>query len=79
MYQVYMIEVSDGTYYTGMTNNLERRLKEHSSGRGSKYVKARLPIVKVLYTENCDSKSAALKREYEIKKLKRKQKEGLCS
>ena len=74
---VYIIEVSDGSYYTGITNNLDKRMKTHSAGKGSKYVKSRLPIISILYCENHNNRSEASKREYVIKKMTRKQKEEL--
>ena len=74
---VYMIELSDRSYYTGITNNLERRLKAHRKGKGSKYVKSRLPILELLYLEPVANKSKALKRESVIKKMTRRKKDAL--
>jgi len=71
---VYIIELSDGSFYTGITNNLENRLKKHSSGNGSKYVLSRLPIVSVVYKENCPNKGLALKREIQIKRMNKTEK-----
>jgi putative endonuclease len=76
---VYMLEMSDGSLYTGATNNLESRLRTHKSGKGSKYVKRRLPIIRVAYVEPANDQSSALKREAAIKKLTRKQKERLIN
>lgn len=73
---VYMLECSDGTFYTGWTNNLEKRLAAHNNRRGAKYTKTRLPV-KLIYKEECLNKSDALKREHAIKQLSRKQKEQL--
>lgn len=73
MNYVYIIECSDGTFYTGWTNNLERRIEMHSNGTGAKYTKGRGPV-KLLYYEIFESKSNAMKRECEIKKLTRKAK-----
>jgi putative endonuclease len=70
---VYILELSDGTYYTGTTNNLSRRMKLHESGRGSKYVRSRLPL-KIVYTEEFENRSLACKRECKIKKLSRNEK-----
>ncbi len=70
---VYILRCSDGTLYTGMTDDMEKRLKTHNAGKGAKYTRARLPV-EVAYTESCADKSAALKRELAIKKLTRKQK-----
>jgi len=74
---VYIIRLRDNSLYTGITNDLIRRLKEHRSGRGSKYVRSRLPITDVVYTELFRTKSEALKREIQIKKLKKKAKQSL--
>lgn len=73
---VYILELSNGAYYTGITNNIEQRLEKHKTGKGSKYVRSFLPL-KLAYIEQCESKSAALKREIYIKKLSRKKKELL--
>jgi len=63
-----MLECADGTLYTGIATNLERRLEEHnSSPRGAKYTRARRPV-KLVYTEAYKDRSSASKREYEIKK-----------
>lgn len=70
---VYMLLCADKTIYTGATNNIERRLKAHNSGRGAKYTRSRLPV-KLLCTIDCDNKSSALKLEYKIKQMSRKQK-----
>lgn len=72
-----MIEASDSSYYTGITTDVERRFDEHcSSSLGAKYFNGRSPI-KVIYEEQGHSRSSASKREYEIKKLSRRQKELL--
>jgi putative endonuclease len=74
---VYMIEASDNSYYTGITTDVERRFDEHcSSTLGAKYFNGRSPV-KVIYKEPGHSRSSASKREYEIKKLSRRQKELL--
>lgn len=70
---VYILECSDGTLYTGWTNNLEKRLDDHNSGKGAKYTRARLPVV-LKYHEIFSTKEEAMKREYEIKQLKRQEK-----
>ncbi len=63
-----MLECADGTLYTGIATDLERRLEEHnSSPRGAKYTRARRPV-KLVYTETYKDRSSASKREYEIKK-----------
>jgi putative endonuclease len=70
---VYILRCSDNTLYTGWTTDLNRRLKCHNSGKGSKYTRCRLPV-KIVYYENLPDKSSALKRECEIKKLSRVEK-----
>lgn len=70
---IYILECSDGTYYTGYTNDLDKRLKKHNDGLGAKYTKHRRPV-KRIYEEVFETKSEALKREYAIKQLTRKQK-----
>lgn len=70
---VYILECSDRSLYTGITNDLERRLEEHRSGRGAKYTKHRSPLT-VRYTERRRNKSAALTREAAIKSLTRSEK-----
>lgn len=75
---VYIVECSDHTYYTGWTTNIEHRIKAHNNGNGAKYTKARRPV-KLVYVEELLDKSQALKREYAIKQLTRKQKELLIT
>ncbi|WP_330400307.1 GIY-YIG nuclease family protein [Tepidibacter mesophilus] len=70
---VYIIECSDGTFYTGYTNNLDKRINTHNKGKGAKYTRCRLPV-KLRYYEEYDLKSEALKREYKIKQMTRKEK-----
>lgn len=73
---VYIVECHDHTYYTGWTTNLEHRIKSHNDGNGAKYTRARRPV-KLIYFEELPDKKQALKREYAIKQLTRKQKELL--
>ena len=73
MNYVYVLRCSDNSLYTGWTNNLERRIKAHSNGRGAKYTRARLPV-ELVYFEEFEDKIEAMKREYAIKQLKRKEK-----
>lgn len=75
---VYILECSDNSLYTGITNNLERRLEEHRTGRGAKYTKHRNPL-KVRYVEFRRTKSAALTREAAIKSLTRSEKLALIT
>ena len=72
----YILKCSDGTLYTGWTVDLEKRLKSHNDGRGSKYTRARLPV-RLVHQESFSSRKEAMQREYEIKQLSRKEKEGL--
>ncbi len=73
---IYVLECSDGTFYTGYTTDVERRLNEHNSGEGAKYTRGRLPV-KLRYQESFKNRSLAQKREYQIKQLPRSQKEEL--
>ncbi len=70
---VYILRCSDGTLYTGMTDDVPRRVEVHNSGKGAKYTRGRRPV-EAVYTEECESYSAALKREYAIKQLTRAEK-----
>jgi len=67
-YFVYILKCADGTLYTGITNDLENRVITHNSGKGAKYTRGRTPVT-VVYQEICKSKSEALKREAEIKRM----------
>lgn len=80
-YFVYLLECADGTLYTGYTTDVERRVAEHNAGQGGKgarYTSARLPV-QLCYSEVHATRSAAMKREAEIKKLSRGEKLKLCS
>ncbi len=66
----YIVECSDGTLYTGWTNNLEHRVETHNVGKGAKYTKSRRPV-KLVYFETYSSKEEAMRREWEIKQLSR--------
>ena len=76
MYYVYLIQCEGGSIYTGITTDLERRFKEHSDKIGGYYTRAH-KVEKILYTEEYPTRSAALKREAEIKKLRREEKLNL--
>ena len=65
---VYILECKDKTLYTGITNNLERRIAQHEGGTGAKYTKGRGPF-KLIYQEACENRALASKREYKIKQL----------
>ena len=76
MNYTYILECSDGTYYCGWTNDLEKRLYAHNSGKGAKYTKSRLPV-KLVYSEEYETKEEAMSREWHIKRLSRADKEHL--
>lgn len=76
MNYTYILECKDGTFYTGWTNNLEKRLKDHNDGKGAKYTKTRRPVV-LAYYEEFATKEEAMKREYVIKQMKRSEKKKL--
>ena len=78
MYQVYILRCGDGTLYTGITNDLPRRLAAHGSGRGAKYTRSRLPV-ELVYQEAVPDRSAALQREAAIKRLDRRRKLALIA
>ena len=73
---VYMLLCDDNTIYTGITNDLKKRFDNHISGKGAKYLRGRKPL-EIVYTENFKNRSMATKREMEIKKLNRREKEIL--
>ena len=75
-YYVYMLECNDGTYYTGYTNNLEKRIKEHNSGLGAKYLRGKEPV-KLVYAKEYRYYKRAVRRECEIKTLTRAEKQNL--
>ncbi len=75
---VYLLRCHDGSLYTGITNDLPKRLKAHAAGKASKYTRSRLPVT-LAYIEPQPTKSRALKREAAIKKLRRAQKDQLLS
>lgn len=76
MNYTYILECKDGSYYTGWTNNLEKRLQDHNAGKGAKYTKARRPVL-LAYYETFTTKEEAMRREYAIKQMTRAQKEKL--
>lgn len=69
----YVLQCSDGSFYAGYTNHLDKRLKAHNSGKGAKYTRGRRPV-SLIYSEQFVDKSSALKAEIQFKKLSRKQK-----
>lgn len=76
MNYTYILRCSDDTLYTGWTNNLEKRIDAHNKGKGAKYTKARLPVI-LAYYEAFSTKEEAMRREWEIKQMPRKEKDKL--
>ena len=76
VHYVYIVRCADGSLYTGYARDPLEREKVHNSGRGAKYTSCRLPV-SLVYSEACESRSAALKREYQVKCLSRPAKEQL--
>lgn len=72
----YILRCRDGSFYTGYTNNLDKRIQTHNEGKGAKYTKGRGPV-ELIYYEEFSEKSMALKREWAIKHMSRKEKEAL--
>lgn len=70
MNYVYIVECSDGTLYTGWTNNLDKRIEQHCNGTGAKYTRGRGPV-RLVYHEEFNDKRDAMRREYEIKRYSR--------
>lgn len=70
---VYILECSDGSLYTGITNDVVQRLQKHNGGKGAQYTRSRRPV-KLLYYEPCRNRSEALIREFEVKSLPREKK-----
>lgn len=75
---VYILRCKDGTLYTGMTDDIEKRLAAHEAGRGAKYTRGRAPLT-LVYREDCADRSSALRREHAIKQLPRAKKLLLCA
>ena len=74
----YVLRCSDGSLYTGWTNDIDRRVMVHNSGKGGKYTRARLPVT-LVHLETFGTKEEAMRREAEIKKLTKEQKERLVA
>ena len=74
----YIVECSDGTLYTGWTNDIEKRMKAHNQGQGAKYTRGRIPV-ELVYLESFETKQEAMKREAHIKRLKRRDKLALIA
>jgi putative endonuclease len=75
---VYILRCADDTYYTGWTTDLARRVASHNAGRGSRYTRTRRPVV-LVYQEEAADRSAAKRREIELKRLDRPAKERLIA
>ena len=75
---VYILRCGDGTLYTGITDDIPRRLAVHRVGKGAKYTRGRGPL-ELVYQEQVPDKSAALRREFQIKRLTRREKEALIA
>lgn len=76
MNYTYIVRCDDGTLYTGWTNDLKKRIKDHNEGRGAKYTRSRRPVV-LAYYEEFDTKEEAMSREWSIKHMSREKKEEL--
>ena len=73
---LYVLRCGDGTLYTGITTDVQARFAQHQAGKGAKYTRGRGPL-ELVYTEECDDHSAALKRELAVKALSREEKERM--
>lgn len=78
MFFVYMVRCADGTLYTGYARDTQARVRVHNSGKGAKYTRSRLPVT-LVYSEQCESLSTALKRERQLKPWSRARKEALIA
>ena len=76
VWHLYILECVDGTLYTGVTTDIERRVHKHQEGTGSRYTRTRLPVV-LVHQEECGSRSQALSRECAVKSLPRRRKDDL--
>ncbi len=75
---LYILECSDGTFYTGITNNMQRRLQQHNAGSAARYTRGRRPVT-LRYREACSGRSQALVREAAVKRLARSEKQRLMN
>ncbi|MBN2109279.1 MAG: GIY-YIG nuclease family protein [Deltaproteobacteria bacterium] len=78
-YCVYLLECRDGSYYCGITTDMQHRLKQHNKGTASRYTRGRTPVKVLVRTGNCYSKSMALKFERQIKKCPKHRKPGMVA
>ena len=77
VFYVYILRCRNDIFYTGYTNNIERRLAEHNRGTASKFTRSRLPVI-LAYVEKVDKRALAMKREISIKRLPRVKKIEFC-
>lgn len=77
-YWVYILKCADGSLYTGITNNLVKRVAVHNAGKGAKYTRARLPVI-LKYSVEVEDRGSALKEEYRIKQLSKTEKDQMCN
>ena len=75
---VYMVRCADDTYYTGWTEDLERRVAQHNTGRGARYTRSRRPV-QLVYSEPCADRSQALRREAALRRLTHREKDALAT
>lgn len=75
-WKLYILRCRDGSLYTGITTDVQKRLEAHNSGKGAKYTRSRKPV-ELVYQESCESHSEALRRELAVKALTREEKEKL--
>ncbi|MBQ9839179.1 MAG: GIY-YIG nuclease family protein [Oscillospiraceae bacterium] len=78
MWHIYIVRCRDGTLYTGITDDLAKRMVAHNAGKGAKYTRGRGPVT-LVYSEQAESHSQALRREYRIKQLSRVEKESVIA
>ena len=78
IWYLYILRCADDTLYTGITDDLNRRLSAHREGKGAKYTRARLPV-ELVWWEECPTKQAAMSREWHVKRLTREQKLALIA
>ena len=76
-WSVYILRCADGTLYTGVTTDIQRRFRAHQSGKGAKYTRGRGPL-QLVYTQVCPDKPSAFRREWELKHMSREEKLALC-
>ena len=78
IWYLYILRCADGTFYTGITTDVEKRLEQHRAGKGAKYTRGRGPL-ELVYREECGTHSDALKRELAVKRLPRNKKEQMLT